>query len=90
MIKNSHLLEYTEEQKAEIKKRVNQALYKSLEVNKYGQGCPMWMNILFLLDRFNSGKYYGTIEIKVLGTSVNDAKEKEKTHKMREIYPDVI
>jgi len=88
-MKNPHLLEYTEEQKKEIKKKVEQALYKSFDVNKFGQGCPMWMNILFLLEQFNSGKYYGTIEIKILGTSVNDAREKEKTHKMREIFVDV-
>jgi len=88
-MKNPHLLEYNEKQKAEIREKVIGALNKSFEVNKFGQGCPMWMNLLFLLDQFNSGKYYGTIEIKILGTSVNDAREKEKTHKMREIYPDV-
>jgi len=88
-MRNHNPLEYTEAQKKEIKERVNKALDKSFEVNKFGQGCPMWMNLMFILDQFNTGKYYGTIEFKILGTSVNDIREKERTHKMRELYPDV-
>jgi len=86
---NNNSLEYTDKQKAEIREKVIKALDESFEINKFGSGCPMWMNILFVLNNFNQGKYYGTIEIKVLGTSVNDAREKEKTYKMREIFEDV-
>ena len=47
------------------------------------------MNLLFILDNFNQGNYYGTFELKLLGTSCNDIKEKERTHKLQEIYEDV-
>ena len=80
--------EYTEEQKKAIKRRLIDRLEKSFEVNKYGKGTPMWMNLYFLLDKFNKGNYYGTIELKILGTSCNDAKEKDITHKLMEIYPE--
>ena len=79
-------VDYTEQQKEEIKKVILEKLDKSFEVNKHGKGTPFWMNICFILDRFNKGNYYGIIEIKVVGTSCNDAKEKEKTHRLQELY----
>ena len=85
-IPDSTPLGYTEEQKEMIKKRLLAKLDEAFEVNKHGKGTPIWMNVEFLLDRFNKGNYYGVIEIKVVGTSCNDAKEKERTHRLQEIY----
>ena len=65
---------------------VNKQLVKALDVNQYGKGTPIWMSILFMLEKFNAGGYYGTFELKILGTSANDVKEKEVTHKLQEKY----
>ena len=77
--------DYSQEQKEKINSRVLEALEKSFQVNRYGKGTPFWMNLLFILERFNRGNYYGTLELKILGTSCNDAKEKERTHKLQEV-----
>jgi len=82
-------IEYTKEQKEKILKQINEKLLTSFDVNKFGKGTPLWMNLLFILDNFNKGNYYGTFELKLLGTSCNDIKEKERTHKLQEIYEDV-
>ena len=79
-------LEYNEDQKEEIRKELLKKLDKSFEVNKHGKGTPFWMNLFFTLDRFNRGNYYGTLEIKIVGTSCNDVKEKERTHRLQEVY----
>tara|TARA_R100000008_G_scaffold83815_1_gene69746 strand:- start:663 stop:923 length:261 start_codon:yes stop_codon:yes gene_type:complete len=83
-----NITDYTPEQRDKIKERIIQALDKSFDVNKFGKGTPMWMSILFILERFNKGNYYGSLELKILGTSVNDVKEKERTHKLLEKYTD--
>jgi hypothetical protein len=77
--------DYNQEQREVIKDKLLKAIEKSFEVNKYGKGTPFWMNLLFVLDRFNRGNYYGTLELKILGTSCNDVKEKERTHKLQEV-----
>lgn len=79
-------MNYTEKQKEQIKKEICEKIDRSFEVNKHGKGSPMWMNLCFLLDKFNRGNYYGVIEVKIVGTSCNDAKEKDRTHRLREIY----
>jgi len=78
--------DYTETQREKIRQQVLEALEKSFEVNKFGKGTPFWMGILFVLKKFNSGNYYGSLEVKILGTSCNDIKEKERTHKLLEIF----
>tara|TARA_Y100000034_G_scaffold81595_1_gene97821 strand:- start:326 stop:583 length:258 start_codon:yes stop_codon:yes gene_type:complete len=80
--------EYTPEEKEKIKSKIIEELDKAFDVNRYGKGTPLWMNLLFLLRRFNKGNYYGTLELKVLGTSCNDIKEKERTFKLLEIFPE--
>ena len=42
--------EYTEEQKEAIKRRLCERVDKSFEVNKYGKGTPLWMNLFFILS----------------------------------------
>lgn len=80
--------EYTPEEKEKIKSKIIEELDKAFDVNRYGKGTPLWMNLLFLLRRFNKGNYYGTLELKILGTSCNDIKEKERTFKLLEIFPE--
>ena len=79
---------YTDKQKAEIVEFITEKLMKSLEVNRHGVGTPLWMNIAFILDKFNKGSYYGTLAIKMLGTSCADARELEVSHKLHEVYTD--
>ena len=80
--------EYTPEEREKIKSKIIDELDKAFDVNRYGKGTPLWMNLLFLLRRFNKGNYYGTLELKILGTSCNDIKEKERTFKLLEIFPE--
>ena len=80
--------EYTPEEREKIKAKIIEELDKAFDVNRYGKGTPLWMNLLFLLRRFNKGNYYGTLELKVLGTSCNDIKEKERTFKLLELFPE--
>jgi|TARA_B100002019_G_C21094345_1_gene510237 hypothetical protein len=81
-----NITDYTPEQREKIKNRVMEALDRSFDVNKFGKGTPLWMSLLFILERFNKGNYYGSLELKILGTSANDIKEKERTHKLLEQY----
>lgn len=81
-----NITDYTPEQREMIKERLITAIDKSFDVNKFGKGTPLWMSLLFILERFNKGNYYGSLELKILGTSVNDVKEKERTHKLLETY----
>ncbi len=79
--------EYSDSQKARIKEVINEALEESFEINKVANtGIPFWMSILFILEKFNKGNYYGTLLIKILGTSVNDVKEADRTHKLLEHF----
>ena len=78
---------YSEQDKEIIKSHINSELEKAIEVNSLGKGgTPVWMNILFILETFNQGNFYGTLELKVLGTTCNDVKIKERTYKLREKY----
>ena len=81
-----NITDYTPEQKEQIKQRLIEAIDKSFDVNKFGKGTPFWMSLLFILERFNKGNYYGSLELKILGTSANDVKEKDRTHKLLEKY----
>jgi len=82
----SNIRNYTPEQREKIQKQIHLEVDRSFDVNKFGKGSPAWMGLLFMLKRFNRGNYYGTFEWKVLGTSANDVKEKEVTHKLQEIF----
>ena len=82
----STVMKYDPDQREKIKAQICEELDKSFDVNQYGKGTPMWMSLLFMLRRFNRGNYYGTFELKILGTSANDVKEKEVTHKLQEMF----
>lgn len=84
----SNIQVYTRDQRDKIKAQIMVEVEKSFEVNRFGKGTPIWMCILFILKKFNRGSYYGTLELKVLGTSCNDVKEKEVTHKLQEMFED--
>ena len=81
-------MNYSEKAKKNIRKSIMDELDKSFEINKFGKGTPFCMSILFILKRFNRGNYYGTLEVKILGTSCNDVKEKERTFKLMEVFED--
>jgi hypothetical protein len=81
-------MNYSEKAKKSIIKSIVDELERSFDVNKFGKGTPFWMSLLFLIKRFNRGNYYGTLEFKILGTSCNDVKEKERTFKLMEVFED--
>ena len=82
--------EYTPEELEHIKATVLKRLDRALEVNSFAQAntTPIWMNLLFILDKFNTAGYYGTISVKIQGTYCGDARETEVTHKLKENYED--
>lgn len=66
-------------------------LEKSMTTNGIAtSGIEPWRAINFLLDRFNKGNYYGTISIKVTGTSMHNPKEQEVTHKIELFYEEEL
>lgn len=79
---------YTPQEQEQIEDIIIKELRKSFGINQYGQGTPFWMNVLFLLRKFNQGNYYGSVLMKILGTSCQDAKEVEVTHKLKELFND--
>lgn len=82
----SSIRDYTPEQREKIKGIIYKELDRSFDINVFGKGTPLWLNLLFMLRAFNKGNYYGTLELKILGTSCNDVKEKEVTHKLQETF----
>jgi hypothetical protein len=81
--------QYTLAEKERIKSLISAQIEQSFLTNQSGAGTPFWMNVLFLLEKFNQGgNYYGTVAIKIMGTSCQNAKELEVTHKLIERYED--
>jgi hypothetical protein len=73
----------TDIQKEKARSLIMEKLEKSFEVNKDAPtGVPIHKAICFLLDKYNRGNYYGTINIKIVGTSVQSPRENDVTHKL--------
>ncbi|HLD98277.1 MAG TPA: hypothetical protein VI815_03045 [Candidatus Nanoarchaeia archaeon] len=49
-------------------------------------GIEIHKPIAFLLEKFNTGKYYGTIEMKITGTSIHNPTENNVTHRLDMSY----
>ena len=59
---------------------------KAMKSTSYGDGTPLWKNLFFLLDLIGQGNFYGTLQIKVIGTVVKDLRITERTFKVDEMY----
>ena len=62
---------------------------KAVLMNGHGDGTPAWKNVFFLLDLLGQGDFYGTVQIKILGCVVKDAKILDRTFKIDEMYRDI-
>ncbi|MCR4284676.1 MAG: hypothetical protein NUV97_01365 [archaeon] len=78
----------TQINKVEIIKAVIQELQKSFETDSMAsdKGIPIYKNILYVLEKYNTKSYYGTLNIKITGPSCFDIKESEVTHKLDNQY----
>lgn len=66
-----------------LKPRLEQAL----ELNKTApNGIELEKFLYFLLDKYNTGNYYGWIAVRFSGTAVFNPKEVERTHKLEDEY----
>lgn len=81
------------EPQSSAERRVEEFLLKKFRraraMNAHGDGTPMWKNIFFILDLMGQGDFYGTIQVKVLGCVVKDAKVIDRTFKVDEMYRDI-
>jgi hypothetical protein len=62
---------------------------KAMQMNAHGDGTPAWKNLFFLLDMMGQGDFYGTVQIKILGCVVKDARIVDRTFKVNEMYQDI-
>lgn len=69
-----------------IKNLINEKLDKVTknEVISGPDDIPMAINILKLLELYETGNFYGVISIKIVGVSPRNLKVTEKSYKLRE------
>lgn len=66
---------------------VIQALKKAEEVHKTNPGSlEPHKALLFFLEKYNTGSYYGTIALKITGSEAHNPKELEVTHRLDHKY----
>lgn len=77
----------TQEQEQVLIKLID-SVSKAIDVNSLANdNFAKIENVLqFLLDRYNTGNFYGTIEIKIEGSVVKDPKISNQTFRLREMY----
>jgi len=73
-----------------IKKEVLKRLDKTLDNNLDPTGVPVWLNIIYLLDIYNSGSFYGWLTVRMNGNSMGNFKIQEQTKKLEIEYIDII
>ena len=72
-----------------LKQKFDEELKKALALNRQcpiDKGIPLYKALIFLLERYNDGDYYGTIGIKFSGTIVQNPKEVDVTHRLETAY----
>jgi hypothetical protein len=52
----------------------------------YPKGAPIWLNIIYLLDLFNSGTFHGKVSLRIKGNVCDNMVIEEKTNKLQEEY----
>jgi hypothetical protein len=68
-----------------LKKVFEEELKKAEKVNAespQGSGINLYKALIFILKKYNSGNYYGTIALKFTGTTIQNPKELEVTHRL--------
>jgi len=71
-----------------IEEAILEELRTSMDLEADPMSKPMWANILFMLRKFNKGNFFGTFQIKVLGTSIRDIRVVDRSYKMEDELSD--
>jgi len=81
---------YSKEQKREIYAQICGRLSLALDNESMDDNStPMWKNILFLLDTYNEGDFFGVINLKILGYRMWDAEFSKRTFSIKSSYSEV-
>jgi len=73
----------------EIEGQLLKKFAKAGKMTSNGDGTPVWKNLFFLLDLISQGNFYGTIQLKIIGTVVKDIRITDRTFKVDEMYRDI-
>ncbi len=77
--------------KAEIIEKVVVRLCEAMNKESLSpRGAPIWLNIIYLLDLFNSGTFHGKISLVIKEDVCDNMKIVEKTNKLQEKYLDIM
>jgi hypothetical protein len=68
-----------------LKSKFDEELKKAIKINEQSpkdSGIDLFRALIFVLQRYNSGNYYGTIALKFTGTMIQNPRELEVTHRL--------
>lgn len=71
----------------EITSRLKEAMGKEM---LHPKGAPIWLNIIYLLDLFNSGTFHGKVSLRIKGNVCDNMMINEKINKLQEEYQKII
>ena len=70
-------------------KNLQERLYKEIQTGlklnskaPLSNGIDLCRALIFVLEKYNSGNYYGTIALKMTGTMIQNPREIEVTHRL--------
>ena len=69
----------------ELIKNLMETLEKSIELNEKATpdtGVDLTRALIFMLEKYNTGNYFGTIALKFTGLTVQNPRELEVTHRL--------
>lgn len=76
-------MQYSPKSKERAIKLITKKLEESFDVNAMATlGIPIHKVICHILDLYKRGNFYGTVAVKITGTSIHDPKEVDVTHKL--------
>lgn len=68
-----------------LKSKFDEELKKAIKINEQSpkdSGIDLLRALIFVLQKYNSGNYYGTIALKFTGTMIQNPRELEVTHRL--------
>lgn len=78
---------YNKEQRKEIFTQICGRLDIALDKESMEDNTvPIWKNILFILDTYNEGDFFGVISLKILGYRMWDAEFSRRTFNIKATY----
>ena len=84
-------MKYTDEQKRFLYSVFCEKLEKALDNENLGNAfldgrddgnVPIWKNLCFMLDKYNSGEFFGSLAFKVIGFKCSDVFAEKQTFKV--------